>query len=104
MPIKTAHLITVDGLTPYQTNAMHAFVSANADGWWHNMNNVWIVGGPHNAAWWRDHLMPHMAVLPGQLPPALLVVALPPEALRDWAYYGPNNANQIGWLTEQFRG
>jgi hypothetical protein len=83
---------------------MHQLITANANGWWHHMSNVWVVGSDKPPVWWRDQIMPLLVPLPGMPTPSLLVVSLPPgESFRDWAYFGPDDANQIDWLHENYQ-
>lgn len=100
VPIK---LVIVDGALPHQLNAVHGFVASNADGWWHHIPTVWILGSAQDATWWRDQLMPLVSsAVVGSAPPTLMVFDLPAAGARGWGYYGPDDANQIGWLNENY--
>jgi hypothetical protein len=97
-----ARLIAVNGASTGQLLAVHNLVVENSGGyWWHQMPHVWIVGGNQPTAWWRDQIAPiiNTVGLPPQMTPAVLVVDLPSHGwMRDWAYFGPNDQQQIDWL------
>lgn len=108
--IVSAKLIAVSNATAYQLVQVHDVVKANADGWWHHMPHVWIVGGNREAIWWRDQIQPILypppllPYFPGQLAlrPSVLVLALP-DSWRGWGYFGPNDQNEIGWLESEYQ-
>lgn len=105
MPKTPAKILLVDGATPLQLTAIQALVTQHANGWWHHMTNVWIVGSTESATFWRDLIRPIVATQIGEtVVPSVLVLDLPPaEMTRDWAYFGPSQQNQIGWLLSNYQ-
>jgi hypothetical protein len=103
--IDDAKLIAVENASALQLTAAHNFIIANASGWWHHVPHVWLLESSQNAQWWRDQIQPIIAVPPGIAPtPTVLVLELPRKGLgRNWAYYGPNGANEIGWLLSEYQ-
>jgi hypothetical protein len=102
--VSPARLIVIDRAQASQLNAIHTFIAANANGWWHHMSNVWLVGSDKSTEWWREQIRPFLLPLPGAPTPGVLVLALPPgELFREWAYFGPNDSDQIGWLHDNYQ-
>lgn len=93
-------IIVFDELSDERREVAHAFIKEKADGWWHNMPNVWIVGG-RDAGYWRDELKPIVAGTDA----AIFVMKLPTELpQRHWAFYGPKANEKTRWLKETYSG
>jgi hypothetical protein len=111
--IRSAKLIMVENAQLHQLAAVHSFVKQNASAWWHHVPHVWIVGEgvSRGATWWRDNLMPLVqnpwppATTGMTFTPTVLVLKLPDPGpgKRDWAYWGLNNQNEIGWLLTEYQ-
>lgn len=95
-----SYIIVFDELSSERREVAHALIKEKANGWWHNMPNIWIVGG-HTSVYWRNELKP---VIVGTNA-AILVMRLPKELpLRDWAYFGPKAEARTRWLDETYGG
>jgi len=106
--IAYAKIIVLDNANPWQIQSVHTLVTTHATAWWHHVPHVWIIGDNNlPATWWRDQIQPLIQALPYQVSPTVLVLKLPPGGLfsqRDWAYFGPSQANEIGWLNSEYQG
>jgi|GEM_PF-2358631 len=99
-PIQDPHLIIFDQLSDERREVVHELVKAKADGWWHNMPNIWIVGGK-TSEFWRDELHPVIAGTGA----SILVMRLPRDlAERRWAFQGPNAKTKTDWLHGDYFG
>ncbi|GAA2082156.1 hypothetical protein GCM10009840_17800 [Pseudolysinimonas kribbensis] len=49
------YMIVVEGIDNTQRALMHNWIKANAEAWWHQLADVWVVIG-HDAGYWRDGL------------------------------------------------
>lgn len=97
--LREGYLIVFDQLSDERRDVAHEIIKANANGWWHNMPNVWIVGD-HDAAFWRDILQP---VISGT-GASVLVLHLPPPGGRGWAHFGPGSESKTEWFYRAYTG
>lgn len=91
MDDKPTFVILADRIGPEKREAIHEVVKQHSEGWWHHFTNVWIVRG-HTAKFWRD------AVIGLGTPSSVLVLNLPAEKDRTWAYAGPKAEERAEWL------
>jgi hypothetical protein len=97
--IEKVHIIIVDEATPEQLNAAQELIKTKADGWWHHLPTIWLVGGTTSASEWVRVLKASLAG--GRA--SVIVLALPDdEASRDWAYYGVDSKDRTAWLHKSF--
>lgn len=87
------YAIVANNITPVQREQIQAIIKANANGWWHNFADLWIVGG-RNASEWRD--LVGVAVLPAAS--AVLVLAVDTSDAHAWAYKGVLGQGASEWL------
>ena len=87
-------LISVDMIDDTQRALIHELVKENADSWWHQQANLWIVIGGGDVGDWRDAIGPFIRGVPGNV----IVLKLPPEGMRAWGTNGVNGT----WLRENF--
>jgi len=88
------YVIILDRAGNEERQSVHEAIKENANGWWHRLENTWIVGGL-TASEWRD--VAKGAMFKG--PSSILVLALPKEeAKRYWAYFGPKAKERSEWL------
>ena len=93
-------IVAFDQLSDDRREVAHALIKAKANGWWHNLPNVWIAGG-HDAAFWRDELKP---VIEGT-GASMLVLHLPPDLRnRSWAFFGTKSEEKTRWLRQTYSG
>jgi len=87
------HMVTVDLTDWWSLNQIHNVVSTHTGLWWHQLHNVWIVGGG-TAEFWRDLITPYAGTA------TILVVTLPGGmfAIRQWALRGINAPALSDWL------
>lgn len=88
------HIIIADHIDATQRTLIQAFVERNAEDWWHQFLDAWIVRG-ETAKFWRDQLR----VMVPYSPSALLVLTLP-EDRRPWAGKMPGTAME--WFRETY--
>src|SRR5690349_6250091 len=104
--IPSAKLLVVENAPDHQLNAVHSFVTENAGWWWHHVPHIWVIGENERqtSVWWRDQVQALVPVI--SRVPTVLVFQLPPPGPgnRDWAYWGPNSKNEIGWLETEYQG
>lgn len=95
-----SYIIVFDQLSNERREVAHELIKANANGWWHNLPNVWIVGG-QTVSFWRETLHPVIASTGA----SILVMNLPAEpSTRSWAFYGPRGSQKAKWLYETYSG
>jgi len=93
------YVIILDEPSPAVREAVQKVVKEHANGWWHRLPNVWMVGG-HSAAFWRDQISP---LLPNPGATSVLVLRLAPNSeSAKWSYWGPNAADRMAWLHRNF--
>ncbi len=104
MSVSPAFVIMLGNITAPQRNAAHELIKKDANGWWHHLPDVWIVGG-HGHKHWADLLAPIINGTPGKL----VVLELP----RDHAerMFAQRNGGQwvkaeesSRWLWETYYG
>lgn len=98
MTKRWAHVIILDRATDEQREAVHAVVKEHARGWWHHMTDAWIVFG-HTAKQWRDWTRD--AARGG--PASVLVLTLPDDPGRRWAYVGPDAKKRMEWVHRNYK-
>lgn len=91
------YAISVDRAQASELDRVHAVIKQHADGWWHRHANLWIAGG-QTATEWRDLIKPHI-----QTPASVLVLKLPAEAARFWAFSGNDASTKCKWFHENYK-
>src|SRR4051812_33387056 len=100
MALHRGFTLALGNATDAQREAVQAIVKAHANGWWHNLPDVWIVGGQTHK-YWADLISTVLAGSPAQL----LVLKLPrSEAERMFAHRGPLPKVSSDWLWKQYYG
>jgi hypothetical protein len=101
MTLTKAFIISIGYATDAQRNAVQAKVKANAQGWWHHLPDLWIVGG-HDHTYWAELIKPDVTGTTARL----LVLELPAsgENNRMFAVRGQFNKNARKWLWETYYG
>ncbi len=79
-------VIIGDRIDNTQRTQIQHLVKDNAESWWHDFLDVWVVEGGATSVFWRDLLRPIVPVAPC----GLLVLALPKDGARGWAARIPN--------------
>jgi hypothetical protein len=98
MALMPAYTLALGGASDSQREAVQALVKAHANGWWHNLPDVWIVGG-HNHKYWADLIHPVLASSTARL----LVLELPRDpSTRTFAYRGPFPRTTRDWLWKTY--
>jgi hypothetical protein len=94
-PAEQFFVIILDSSSASERNSVHARVKKFSTAWWHNDIEVWIVrGGGTQASDWSNRLRTAMA----NGPSSMLVLELPQNESRSWAYFGPNPSARTAWL------
>lgn len=95
MTTQDAFVLIAEDIDATQRTLMHNFIKKNAENWWHQMSDVWVVVG-QSAAFWRDNL--RSFTLPKT---SILVLALKQGRGGRWATHGV-----IGgpWFNEHLPG
>jgi hypothetical protein len=89
-------LIIVNNIDNTQWQLISAVVKKESTGWWHELENTWIVKGGGNAKSWSDRLKP-ITGLPKNY---LLVLGLPRAGQRSWV--ASLTPSAVRWLKENF--
>jgi len=100
MALKKAFVVALGNASDAQRQAVQAIVKTHADGWWHNLPDVWIAGG-HTHTYWADLIHPVLA-----LSSARLTVLELPRSLdhRMFATRGSFPATSGDWLWKTYYG
>ena len=98
-PVDPTCVVILDQPTAELREAAHEIIRTNANGWWHRMPDIWIVGGIEPRAW-RDLLQPVIARFPGS---SVFVLRLPAkEGNRSWSYFGVNAKERMEWIHDNY--
>jgi len=99
-PTTRQFLIALGYASDAERAAVQAIVKAHANGWWHNLPDVWIAGG-HEHAYWADLIKPVLGASNAQV----VVLELPrDQAYRMFALRGPHPASSARWLWNSYHG
>lgn len=91
-------LLAIGPSSDDQRNAVQSIVRAHANGWWHHLPDVWIVGG-HDHTYWGNLIKPVLAMSGTKL----LVLELPRTVeMRMFAVRGPVPEAGKEWLWETY--
>jgi hypothetical protein len=94
------HLIVVEDPSPNLREGIHQVVKLHADVWWHEMPDVWVVGGGSPDEW-RKRLEPLKTAAAENT--MVLVVQLPgPGDVRVWSAHGPDAQARFAWFHEHY--
>jgi hypothetical protein len=92
------YAVIVEELSAERAEVVQALLEEKGNGWWwHNLPNVWIVGGG-STAFWRDAIRPVVAGTDAKV----LVLRLPREKGDRWASFGGGEKKPFKWLHEAF--
>ncbi len=80
----TFAIIIVEGIDNTQRTLIHELVKNDAEDWWHDLPNVWIVKGGGSVNEWRDRLRPIVPLAPS----TFAVLALKSQPRSRWATRG----------------
>lgn len=86
-------VIIADQIDNTQRTQIQQVVKENAESWWHEFLDAWIVQGGHSASYWRDLLK--TIITPGS---GIMVLTLANRG--GWAAKMPGSAS---WLREVYR-
>ena len=87
-------LILADQIDNTQRNLIQQVVKNNADDWWHEFLDAWIVSTDKKARWWRDELK----VIFGAPGSSFMVLTLPRPGAGEWSsYMAPKKSK---WIKE----
>lgn len=89
------YVILLDRASAQERAAVHVVIKEKAGGWWHHFQDGWIVSG-QSTHFWRN-LVKEKLASPGS---AVLVLSLPEEGERQWAYFGPKGRSK--WLHQNY--
>ncbi|MFL4475555.1 hypothetical protein ACIPVK_16285 [Paeniglutamicibacter sp. MACA_103] len=89
-------IILLAGIDETQRTLIHAQVKKNAEEWWHEMPDVWIVASDESPQAWRERLKVFVPNAPG----FLLVFMLPAEGGRKWATSGLKS--KWKWVLDEY--
>lgn len=93
-------VLMLDRASAEQINSVQEIVKEHAEEWWHNLDNVWLIGSDATANVWRDLLKP---ILKGT-GASVLVLRLPAaEIERNWSFFGPNGKERCSWIYEHYK-
>jgi len=95
------HIIVLQGGAPAHREAVQAIVKVHGEGWWHNLPDVWVVGGK-TVTYWRDLITPTLRLSSA----TVLVLRLPDKGgPRNWAAGGKAaNSKNMNWLRTSYSG
>jgi hypothetical protein len=100
MTANTAFVIALGNASDAQREAVQAIVKAHADDWWHNLPDVWIVGGQSHT-YWGDLIKPVLALSQARV----LVLELPRDKnQRMFATRGKLPGDALDWLWKTYFG
>ena len=88
-------LIAANGIDNTQRTQIHYVVKENADEWWHEFLDLWIVRGKLTPSEWRDLFK---VILP-EPPAGALVLRLPDTPPRSWA---ARRVGGLNWFRENY--
>ncbi|WP_433355040.1 hypothetical protein ACQPYV_31925 [Micromonospora saelicesensis] len=94
-------LIVAEGIDNTQRELIQHLIKAEADDWWHELLDVWIVRGGLSASNWRARL----SVFVPAAPSGIMVFGLPTlPAEREIAFRMPKGSARTKWLYEVYKG
>lgn len=100
MAVAPAYVVALGNATDAQRQAVQAIVKAHANGWWHNLPDVWIVGGQTHS-YWADLIKPVLATSAARV----MVLELPRSLdHRMFATRGPLPPSSSTWLWKSYYG
>jgi hypothetical protein len=93
MNVEHTYAIVIETTVAIQREQVQEIVKANAESWWHNIADLWIVTG-HDASTWRD--------LVGVVFPdgtgKVLVLRLDVASGGTWAFRGSFSETAKDWI------
>src|SRR4051812_49096018 len=99
-PLDPLFLITIEEPTQNLREAIQEMVKQNAEEWWHQMPDVWIVQGG-SVVDWRDRLLP-LRTAAGVNSRGLVLQLPKPFGGRSWAATGQTAAKEFSWFPENY--
>ena len=87
------YAIVANRISTAQREQIQGIVKANANGWWHGFDDLWIVGG-RTASEWRDLVG---VAVPSQ-PSGVIVLKIDKDNPPRWAYKAAMSDANRDWL------